>query len=78
METLTINLKSKLAFQKIKEMEDMNLIHIADTSNTYVLDGEPMDLDEFNDWIERAESSPKISIEEAKLRWEIKKKEIFA
>lgn len=78
METLTINLKSKLAFQKIKEMEDMNLIHIADTSNTYVLDGEPMDLDEFNDWIERAESSTKISIEEAKLRWEIKKKEIFA
>jgi hypothetical protein len=78
METLTINLKSKLAFQQIKEMEELNLIHIANTSNSYVLNGEPMELDEFNDWIMRAEASPKLTIEEAKLRWEKKKKEIFA
>ena len=77
MDTLTINLKSKLAYDKIKELVDMNLIHIANTSTSYVLEGEPLDVDEFNQWLNRSEHVSKLSISEFKQRWVEKKKEIF-
>ncbi|MCE2962135.1 MAG: hypothetical protein ACK5UE_13680 [Chitinophagales bacterium] len=77
MDTLTINIKSKLAYEKIKELEDMNLIHIAYASNSYVLNGEPLAIVEFNQWLSQSEQSSKLSINEFKQRWLGKKKEIF-
>ena len=41
------------------------------------LKGEPMTIEEFQDWIADAEKSPTISFDEMKERWEIKKKEIL-
>lgn len=77
MDTLTINLKSKLAYEKIKELEDMNLIHISYVSNSYVLDGEPIAIEEFNQWLSQSEQGSKLSISEFKQRWVGKKKEIL-
>ncbi len=33
------------------------------------LEGEPLTIEEFQDWIAKAENSPTISLEEAKERW---------
>jgi hypothetical protein len=77
MDTLTINLKSKLAYEKIIELEEMNLIHIADTSTSHVLSGEAMEIEEFNQWLSKSEEGTKLTLSEFKQRWNKKKNEIL-
>ncbi|MBD3273641.1 hypothetical protein GF385_04815 [Candidatus Dependentiae bacterium] len=44
---------------------------------SYALPGEPITDEEFREWVKESENSPIISIEEAKRRWELKKKKLL-
>ena len=44
--------------------------------NSNALAGEPMSEDDFKEWIEHAEDSPSLSLDEAKERWAALKKKL--
>ncbi len=75
MDTLKIELIEKSALHSLKEMEAKQLIKIIKEKDieSYALPGEPINVDEFSNWIKNAESTPTVTLSEAKERWEAQK-----
>lgn len=71
MKTLTIELTDKKSLKALKDLEDKHLIRIVEEPdvNSYALPGEPINEDDFKEWVEYADNSPVISLTEAKQRW---------
>lgn len=76
MASITIELKGEDALKALEDLEQRDLIRIVKESdqNLYVLPGEPMSNEDFINWIEFAENTPALSLNEAKQRWADQKK----
>ncbi len=78
MRTLKIELKDSKAYNLLQELEDKHLIRIVKEPDlsSYALPGEPMNEEDFKEWIEYANDSPTLSFAEAKERWAIQKENL--
>jgi len=78
VETLTIKLTGKKALEALRELEEQHLIEIIEplVSDSLALPGNEISEEDFRKWADRAELAPSISLNEARLRWEIRKKKI--
>lgn len=83
METLTIELTGNNSLKALQDLEHKKLIRILkepDTLaiglNSYSLPGEPINVEDFRKWVEYAENSPTVHLNEAKERWAGQKKKL--
>ena len=77
MQTILIELKNNQAFEELHNLEEKKLIRIINEDfSSYVLPGKPINEEEFRAWVEYAENTPTVSLNEAKQRWESRKKKI--
>jgi hypothetical protein len=78
MQTLTIELTGNTSLKALKDLEHKNLIRIIKEPdlNSYSLPGKPVSKEDFRAWIEYAESTPTVSLNETKLRWAEQKKKL--
>jgi hypothetical protein len=77
MQTILIELKNNKAFEELHNLEEKNFIRIVkDDFSSYSLPGKPISEDEFRAWVESAENSTTMSLDEAKQRWDIRKKKL--
>jgi predicted ATP-grasp superfamily ATP-dependent carboligase len=77
MQTILIELKDNKAFEELHNLEEKNLIRIvSEDFSSYSLPGKPINEEEFRAWVEYAENTPTVSLNEAKQRWEAQKKKL--
>ncbi len=77
MQTILIELKNSKAFEELHNLEEKNLIRIVNEDfSSYSLPGKPINEDEFKEWVEYAENTQTVSLNEAKQQWEIRKKKL--
>lgn len=71
MQTVTVELIKANSLAVLNDLEHKHLIRILKEPefNSYALPGKPMNTEDFIKWVEFAESSPAVSITEAKQRW---------
>ena len=76
---MLIELKDKLAFEKLLNLEAKKLIHIVNPAgnvNSYALSGKPISVQDFRNWVDYTESTPTISLKDSKKQWERQKKKL--
>ncbi len=78
MTSITIELKGEDALKALEDLEEKDLIRIVKEPdrNLYTLPGEPMSDEDFRNWIEFAENTPSLTLNEAKKRWADKKQKL--
>jgi hypothetical protein len=77
MQTILIELKNNKAFEELHNLEEKNLIRIVNEDfSSYSLPGKPINEEEFRAWVKYAENTSTISLNEAKQKWEAKKKKL--
>jgi hypothetical protein len=79
MQTVLVELKDKKAFEELHNLEAKQLIRIineTDPASSYALPGDPLSVEDFRKWVEHAESTPTISLTQAKQQWEVRKKKL--
>ncbi|HUX53475.1 MAG TPA: hypothetical protein VMV56_03600 [Williamwhitmania sp.] len=77
MQTVLIELKNSKALEELHNLEEKNFIRIVNEDfSTYSLPGKPISEEEFRAWVEYAENTPTVSLNEAKQQWEGKKKKL--
>lgn len=77
MQTILIELKNTKAIEELHNLEEKNLIRIVNEDfSSYSLPGKPIDENEFRAWVEHAESTPTMSLNEAKQQWKARKKKL--
>ena len=77
MQTILIELKNSKAFEALHNLEEKNIIRIVDEDSSQLsLPGKPISEEEFRAWVKSAESTPTITLNEAKLQWGAKKKKL--
>jgi hypothetical protein len=71
MITVTIELTGNNSLKALQDLEQKNLIRILQEPdlNSYSLPGEAISVEDFKKWVEYAENSPTVSLNEAKQRW---------
>ena len=76
MASMTIEIKGEEALKALEDLEQRNLIRIVKEPdlNRYAFPGEPIKDEDFRNWIEYAENTPVLSLNEAKQRWADQKK----
>jgi hypothetical protein len=76
--TLTIELLNSNALKSLKDLEHQHLIRIVEMPEltSYSLPGQPMSVEEFKSWVEYAEDSPSVDLNEAKQRWSTQKEKL--
>jgi hypothetical protein len=78
MQTVTIELKNSNSLRALQDLEQRHLIGIVKTPdlNSYSLPGVPMGKDDFQKWVEFAEDSPTVSLNQAKQQWAAQKEKL--
>jgi predicted ATP-grasp superfamily ATP-dependent carboligase len=78
MHRITIELTGKNSLKALQDLEHNHLIRILQEPdlNSYSLSGEPISNEDFRKWVEYAENSPTVSLNEAKQRWTQQKKSL--
>lgn len=78
MRTLTIELTGSNSLKALQDLEQQDLIRFVKEpeSNLYSLPGKPISDEDFIKWIEYTESTPTVSLTEAKQRWADQKKKL--
>jgi len=76
MQTITIELTGSNSMSALKDLEHKHLIRILNEPDlsSYSLPGDPISNEDFRKWVEYAENSPTVSLNEAKQRWAGQKK----
>jgi hypothetical protein len=75
MQTILIELLNSKAFEALHHLEKEDLIWILDEDVTsYCLPGKSLNKEEFKAWVKYAENTPTLTLNEAKEKWEIRKK----
>ncbi len=82
MQTFTVEITDTAALQTLHELEANHLIKIIATKTpggtpSPALPGEPMDLQAFTIWMEQAENTDTVDLNEAKLQWAKKRKHLL-
>ena len=78
MQKLTIELTGNNSLKALQDLEDKHLIRILNSPdlNSYALPGEVISEKDFKKWVEYAEKSPTVGLEEAKQRWAVQKEKL--
>lgn len=78
MQTVVIELTDNDSLKALQDLERKHLIRIVEepTPANYSLPGEPISDEEFKSWVDYTESSPTVSLTEAKQRWEAQRKKL--
>lgn len=71
MHTLTIQIKDNKAMKTILDLHQKQALQIVDdvAHDSPALEGKPLSLKEFKNWIESAENSSSVSLKSAKDQW---------
>jgi predicted ATP-grasp superfamily ATP-dependent carboligase len=78
MNTIIIELTGNNSLKALQDLEQKHLIRILKEPDlsSYSLTGEPISNEDFRKWVEYAENSPTVSLNEAKQRWTQQKKSL--
>jgi hypothetical protein len=78
MRTITIELTGNNSLKALKDLEQKHLIRILNEPDlsSYSLPGDPISNEDFRKWVEYAENSPTVSLNEANLRWSEQRKKL--
>jgi predicted ATP-grasp superfamily ATP-dependent carboligase len=78
MQTVTIAINNMHALQTLHELEEKKLISIIENTELDLpaVAGTPLSLVEFKNWVDNAENTPAISLEEAKSVWKAKRDQL--
>jgi len=78
MQTITIELTGNNSLKALQDLEHKHLIRILQEPDlsSYSLSGEPISNEDFRKWVEYAENSPTVSLNEARQRWTKQKKSL--
>jgi hypothetical protein len=78
MQTFTIEINNDSALKTLHDLEDRHLISIVsqNITDTPALQGKPLSISHFKNWINDAEGVPSVSLEEAKSIWSAKKQQL--
>jgi len=78
MDKVVIELTGNSSLKALQELENKKLIRILShpKKSSYALAGEPISEEDFKDWIEYAETSPTLSLNEAKQQWSAQRKKL--
>lgn len=78
MQTVTIELKNSNSLQALQDLEQRHLIRIVKATdlNSYSLPGIPISKEDFQKWVEFAEDSPNVNLNQAKQRWAKQKEKL--
>ena len=78
MQTITIAIKNTNAIQILNDLEEKKFISIIENTemDLPVFTGKQLKLDEFRNWVNAAENTSVISIEEAKAVWKTKRDQL--
>lgn len=79
MQTLLIELRDKFAFEELQNLEAKKFIRIVTTDEgiiSYALPGKSISVEDFRNWVDYAESTPTVSLKDAKKQWERQKKKL--
>ena len=78
MQTFTITINDNVALETLHKLEKKHLISIVagEVIDTPALPGTPLSLYEFRKWVNNAEQTSTVSLEEAKTIWEGKRKQL--
>lgn len=78
MRTLTLQVTSESALKAIYSLEQKHLIKIVDEAdlNTPSIPGAPLSLKAFKNWIANAESMSSVSLQDAKIKWSARRKQL--
>lgn len=78
MQTILIELKNNKAIEELHNLEEKKLIRIINEDfSSYAWPGKPLNEEEFRAWVEYAENTTSVSLNEAKQLWETRKKNLF-
>jgi hypothetical protein len=76
MQTVLIELKNSKALEELHHLEERKFIRIVNEDSSQLsLPGKPINVDEFRSWVEYAENTSTISLNEAKQQWGGKEEE---
>ena len=78
MDKVIIELTGDNSLKALKELENRKLIRILRNPKqaSYALAGEPIGEVDFKNWIEYAENTPTLSLNEAKQQWSSQKRKL--
>jgi len=78
MQTLLVEISSKIALNELQSLQSKNLIRIVEPHmESLALPGKELTIDEFKTWIENAEKGKSITLKQAEKKWAIKKKKLL-
>jgi hypothetical protein len=78
MQTITIAIKDNSAIKKLKELEERHFISIVghDSFDSPAIPGPEISLSKFKKWVNDAEQTHTVSLDEAKAIWQTKRKQL--
>ena len=78
MQTITVELTGQKSLKALQDLEHKHLIRIVKEAdlNSYSLPGEPINEEDFNNWVDYAENNSTVSLTEARQKWAIQKKKL--
>lgn len=78
MRTLTLRVTSESALKTIHSLEEKQLVKIVEEAdlNAPSIPGAPLSLTAFKNWIAGAESMSSVSLQDAKIKWSAKRKQL--
>lgn len=77
MQTMLIELRNDKAFEELQNLEEKDYIRIVtEDFSSFSLPGKPINSDEFKAWVDYAEHTPTMGLNEAKQQWEARKKKL--
>lgn len=77
MQTIIVEVKNKAAYKELHNLETKNIIRIVkEDFSSYALQGKPMNLGNFRNWVDNAENTPTVSLTEAKQKWKSQKEKL--
>jgi hypothetical protein len=79
MQTILIQVSDKNAMNELETMQSKKLIRIVKPNmGSYALPGKLINVSDLKQWIQESELAKTISVSEAAIRWEAKKKKLKA
>jgi hypothetical protein len=77
MHTITIEITDNSAMKTIQSLENKHFIRVIENTDFASLPGKPLSMDEFRHWINAAEQTPSVSLNQAKEKWQQKRNQLL-
>ncbi|MEO6721004.1 MAG: hypothetical protein ABIN67_11565 [Ferruginibacter sp.] len=79
MQTITVEITNNNALKVLQELQEKHFINIIPEPdlNAAVFPGKPLTTKEFKDFIDARENGKSLTLKEAKIKWQKKKKQLL-